>query len=110
MLNSDLERGDAQAIYYGVALLWLVLCLKAPSSDDNLIALAEWIVRREEELHKSSRSAFDRWLLGIAHDPPPSPWEHLGARLADLDLNDRADRLREWVKLIGNELAGSSLN
>jgi len=106
MLHSDLDGEDEQPIYYGVALLWLTLQSNTPTSDQDLIDLAEWIVRHEEEIHKNNRWAFDRWLLGIARDPPPSPWEYLGALLAMLDLNGRAERLREWVKLIGSELAG----
>jgi hypothetical protein len=106
MLNSDLEGMDEQPLYCGVALLWLTLQGNAPTRDQDLICLAEWIVRREEEIHKSRPWAFDRWLLGISHDPPPSPWEHLGERLAMIDLGSRTEQLREWVKLIGSELAG----
>ena len=106
MLNSDLDGMDEQLIYCGVALLWLTLQRSAPTPDQGLIDLAEWIVRREEEIHKSRRWAFDRWLLGISHDPPPSPWERLGERLAMLDLSSRAEQLREWVKMIGSDLAG----
>jgi hypothetical protein len=108
MLHSDLDGTDAQPIYYGVALLWLTLKNGVPSFDQNLIDLAEWIVRHEEEIHKHCRWAFDRWLLGIAHDPPPSQWERLGSRLAMLNLNGRAEQLKDWVKLIGAELSGNS--
>ena len=106
MLHSDLYGADEQPIYYGVALLWLTLQSNLHISDENLISLAKWIVRREDEKHKSCGWAFDRWLLGIAHDPPPSPWERLGEKMAALDLNGRVDELKDWVKLIGNELAG----
>jgi hypothetical protein len=106
MLNSDLDGMDEQSIYCGVALLWLTLQGSATTPDQDLICLAEWIVRREQEIHKSRHWAFDRWLLGISHDPPPSPWERLGERLAMVDLSSRAEQLREWVKLIGSELAG----
>lgn len=106
MLDSDLGGKDAQPVYYGVALLWLVIKSGVITSDPNLIDLAEWIVRHEEEIHKQSRWAFDRWLLGIGNDPPPSLWEHLGSRLSRLNLNGRAEQLKEWVKLIGDELAG----
>lgn len=107
MLHSHLEGPDAQPIYYGIALLWLTLQGSTPASDQGLIDLAEWIVRREEELHRSCRWVFDRWLLGIADDPPPSPWERLGAKIAILDLNGRAEQLRQRAKLIGDELAGN---
>jgi hypothetical protein len=106
MLNSDLEGTDEQPIFYGVGLLWLALHLEPRPSNGDLIELAEWIVRREEELHKTSTVAFDRWLTGIAHDPPPSPWESLGRRLRGFNLDDHRIELREWVKFIGEELAG----
>lgn len=106
MLHADLDGADAQPIYYGVALLWLTLRGSVPTSDQGLIDLAEWIVRHEEEIHKNCHWAFDRWLLGISDDPPPSRWERLGDRIATLDLEGRAEQLRDWVELIGDELAG----
>ena len=108
MLHSDLDGVDAQPIYSGVALLWLVLRNNMGVSDRDLVRLAEWIVDREDEIRQHSRSAFDRWLLGIAHDPPPSSWEEIGAKLARLNLDGRVQQLREWVKLIGEELAGNT--
>jgi hypothetical protein len=108
MLHSDLDRGDAQPIYYGIALLWLVIHRSAPPSDQHLTELAAWIVRREAEIHRSCRWAFDRWLLGIAHDPPPSKWELLGKRLANLELSGHSQGLKDWLRLIGEELAGLS--
>lgn len=89
MLHSDLNGQDEQVIYYGVALLWLTLTHCRSTPDEPLIELVEWIVRHEEEIHKRLPFAFDRWLLGIAHDPPPSPWEVLGAKMATLDLDGR---------------------
>jgi hypothetical protein len=109
MLNSDLEGRDPQPIFFGVALLWLMLQGRSRVSDQDLIEMADWIVRHEAELHTNCTWAFDRWLLGIAGDPPPSEWEHLGAKMATLDLSGRSDGLRNWVKLIGDELAGVSL-
>jgi hypothetical protein len=110
MLHSDLDKEDEQTIYYGVGLLWLALHLSTPPSDQELAELAEWIVSREEEIHRNRTWAFDRWLLGIAHDPPPSRWEHLGARLASLNLGGHTDELQSWVRLIGEQLAGDVCN
>jgi hypothetical protein len=110
MLHSDLDREDEQTIYYGIGLLWLALHLSTSPSDQELIKLAEWIVCREEEIHRNRRWAFNRWLLGIANDPPPSPWERLGLRLANASLSGYTDQLRDWVRLIGVELAGDACN
>ena len=108
MLWTGIEGQDEQTIYFGIALLWLALQQKNPSADDDLIRLSEWIVTHEEELHRARPSAFDRWLLGIASDPPPSPWESVGADLMKLDLRGRRQQLQEWVKLIGSELSGEN--
>jgi hypothetical protein len=106
MLHSDLETGDAQVVYHGVGLLWLALSLKMPMADADLLELAEWIVQREAAIRKRSPQAFDRWLLGIGQDPPPSPWEVLGKKLSVLNMSGHIKELQEWVKLIGEELMG----
>jgi hypothetical protein len=109
MLQSDLEGKDEQVIFYGVGLLWLALHRNPPPPDRGLAALSEWIVRRESELSQQLPGGFDRWLLGIlGNSPPPSPWETLGSDLRSLDLSSHQRQLQEWVKLIGNELAGDS--
>jgi hypothetical protein len=110
MSRADLEGQDEQVIYCGVGLLWLTLHLDSPPPDENLIEIAAWIVRREAEIHKSRPRAFDRWLLGIGHDPPPSPWERLGEDLSQLHLGSHQRELQDWVKLIGNELSGKGLD
>ncbi|MGA7887405.1 MAG: hypothetical protein WCA44_16820 [Acidobacteriaceae bacterium] len=109
MLHSDLEGRDEQVICYAVGLLWLALNLKTPPSDQHLIELSDWIVRREAEIHDGLPSAFDRWLLGIEFDSPPSRWEDLGKRLAALDLSSHSRELADWVQLIGRELAGETI-
>jgi hypothetical protein len=106
MLDSGLEGQDEQVVYFGVGMLWLLLHLSNPPSDTSLIHLAEWIVRREEELAMTLRGSFDRWLLGVGgSSPPPSPWESLGDRLCTLDLSGHRLQLQEWVQLIGSNLA-----
>ena len=106
MLRLDLEGPDERVIYCGVGLLWLALHLEISPPDENLIELSAWIVRREAEIHKTRSWAFDRWLLGIGHDPPPSPWESLGQDLSELELSHHQRELQDWVKLIGAELSG----
>ena len=111
MLRSDLDGTDEQVLYYGVGLLWLLLHRKPLPHDRDLVGLSEWIVRRESELAKRLTGGFDRWLLGIcANYPPPSSWEALGWELRNLNLDSHQMQLREWVKLIGSELAGESVS
>jgi len=109
MSRYDFEGQDEQVVYCGVGLLWLALRLEIPPPDENLIELSAWIVRREAEIHKARSWAFDRWLLGIGHDPPPSPWESLGEDLSQLELGHHQEELQDWVKLIGAELSGEGL-
>lgn len=108
MLRGDLARCDGQVVCFGVALLWLLLKSEQSPADVELIRLSEWIVQRENELHTDRPSTFDRWLLGVTQDPPPSPWESLGAGLRALDLSGHRLQLQEWVHFIGAELAGNS--
>jgi hypothetical protein len=110
MSHSDLEGQDEEVIYCGVGLLWLALRLAAPPSDKDLIELSAWIVQRESEIHKVQTGAFDRWLLGIGNDPPPSPWESLGQKLSKLELGHHQRELQDWVKLIGSELSGDGMS
>jgi hypothetical protein len=105
LLQRDLEGRDGQPIYFAVALLWLILQQSDSSSDNELIRLSEWIVSREEVLHRERPRASDRWLLRIARNLSPSSWEWLGRELMRLDLGHR-QQLQEWVKLIGSELSG----
>lgn len=105
LLHSDLDGRDGEVVAFGVALLWSALNLRTPPSDPQLIELAGWIVGREAEIHEGMPAAFDRWLLGITHEPPPSRWEHLGSRLAALDLSTHSRELADWVHLIGRELS-----
>lgn len=109
MLNSGPDANDVDVVYFGVGLLWLTLQLDTPPPDRDLKGLAEWIVRREEELAKLLPRGFDRWLLGVfPGNPPPSPWEALGEDLSAIDLSGHQTQLREWVKLIGDELSGKN--
>jgi len=105
LLNFGLEEGSEEVCYYGIGLLWLSLQLDTPPPDEKLIALAEWIVRREWELALTLRQ-FDGWLYGIgAGNPPPTAWKLIGVWLCEMDPSSHGPKLREWVSLIGLELA-----
>jgi hypothetical protein len=47
-------------------------------------------------------------LLGAtAHNLYHADWQNLGVALAEMDLGERSGAARDWVKLIGIELAGT---
>jgi hypothetical protein len=105
--NSDPGGTAEQVCYYGVGLLWFALCLREPRFDSTLVTLAQWIARREDELRRLMPFSFDRWPLGVGGgNPPPSDWELLGPELCQLDLSGHSEELKEWVQLIGSNLAG----
>ena len=105
MLDHDPDGADAQVVYFGVGLLWLLLQSPAPYGERDLIDLSEWIVRREAEIHKATSRAKERWLLGIGRDPSPSPWEALGREFSGISFGAQQTELSKWVHFIGNELA-----
>jgi hypothetical protein len=107
LLNSEPEGQDNQVCAYGIGLLWFALQLAPPAADETLVSLSKWIVRRAEEFYVKLYCESDPYLRRIGiDDPPPSIWELLGIALYDLDLSARSPELREWVGLIGQELAG----
>lgn len=106
MLDHDLEGRDAQVVYFGVGLLALLLRSSTQCLDRDLVELAEWIVRREGEIHKATPRATERWLLGIGRDATPSSWEVLGKELSRTSFGIQHQDLSKLVYFIGSELAG----
>jgi hypothetical protein len=97
---------DEQVCFYGIGLLWFALHRPPPPPNRDLLYIAQWIVRREEEIRKRWPRRDERWLLGLsAGNAPPSPWERLGIDLCHLDLSGLSEQLKEWVQLIGSNLA-----
>ena len=97
--------------FFGVGLLWFGLNLGPDTSDEVIISLSEWIVSREQQeaddhgLH-TSRYTY-QWLLGTTFfDQRHSAWKSLGRRLMAFNVDDRSPAARDWVRLIGSQLAG----
>jgi len=106
LLNSEPEGQDEQVCAYAIGLLWFALHLSPAAKDETLIDLAKWIDRRSKELYKDLSSGTDGLPLRMGvGNPPPSPWKLLGTMLFDLNLSVRSPELRDWVALIGQELA-----
>ncbi|HTV15788.1 MAG TPA: hypothetical protein VME68_13795 [Acidobacteriaceae bacterium] len=103
---ANLEGDDLDMLYDAVALLWLTLQALEPPADEVLVALCEWIVLREAQLARSLPGEFDKWLLGICGaNSPPTRWQEIGNWLRDLSLAGHSEPLRDWVHLIGAQLA-----
>jgi hypothetical protein len=129
LLHAEARGRDSQVCVYGVALLWLAIQLNPQIADETPIRLAKWLVPRAKELyvkrrarklyanpirrrmedirlemHKSRGGSLP--LRRVVGNPPPSPWDLLGAALFDLDLGARAPELKELIQQIGLELVG----
>jgi hypothetical protein len=106
MLHSDIDGRDTIVCAYAIGLLWLSLQGSGSVPDEALAALAEWVVRRSDELNAERLSKGHPFPLKIGiDDPPPSPWQHLGTALCNLDISGHSHELRDWIALIGQELA-----
>lgn len=105
ILKSDPEGKNGSIREYGVALLWFVLQLKPAVADEDLIALAQWVVRRADELKWDPRVAEFAGLKGMVIGcQKRSGWEMFGVKLAELDLSHRSPDLQTWVRLIAEQL------
>jgi len=90
---------------YGVALLWFSLQLEPAVADEDLIALAEWVVLRADELKWDPRVAEFSGLKGMVIGcQKRSAWEMFGVKMAELDLGGRSAELQTWVRLIAEQL------
>jgi len=105
MVRSDPEGTNDSLREYGVALLWFALQLKPVVANEDLIALAQWIVRRADELAWDPRlKEFPGLKAMVIGCQKRSGWEMFGVKLAELDLHDRSSELQTWVRLIAEQL------
>lgn len=106
LLKSDPGGQNDSIRGYGVALLWFALRLKPVLADADLTALAQWVMRRADELECNPQlKEFSGCLkaMRIACQKR-SAWEMLGVKLAELDLRERLPDLQTSLKLIAEEL------
>jgi len=107
MLNSEPEGRDNRVCSYGIGLFWFALRLNPPPSDETLISLATWTLRRADELF--GRYSLDR-LPGLremaVESQKRSSWERFGRELSSLDLSWHCSELQVLVKMIGEQLTG----
>ncbi len=100
------QKYDDEDAMLGVIQLYFAL-RSGFADDTRSVGLCEWIAAREAAI--GSCWQFDeRWGLRGHHGNFQSrEWHALGSQLAHLNLNDRDPALREWVRLIGESLAGT---
>ena len=105
MLNSDPEGTNDSIREYSVALIWFSLQLTPHVPDADLIALAQWTIRRADELNwRRSLKEFPGLKAMVIGCQKRSEWELFGVQLSELDLSDRSSDLQTWVKLIAEQL------
>ena len=105
ILKSDPDGTNESIREYGLALLWFALHLKPAAADGDLVALAEWVVRRADELKWDPRVAEFSGLKGMVIGcQKRSGWEVLGMKLAEINLSGRSAELQTWVRLIAEQL------
>jgi len=107
MLNSEPEGRDNRVCSYGIGLFWFALRLNPPPSDETLISLATWTLRRADELF--GKYSLDR-LPGLremaVESQKQTSWERLGRELSLLDVSGHCYELQGLVTKIGEQLAG----
>lgn len=105
ILKSDPDGKNDSIREYGLALLWFSLHLARAVADEDLIALAQWVVRRADELKWDPRVAEFSGLKGMVIGcQKRAAWQTFGLKLADLDLSARTPELQRWVRLISEQL------
>jgi hypothetical protein len=105
MLRSDPEGKNDSIREYGVALLWFALHLKTGVPDEDLISLAQWTVKRADELRwNRSLAEFCGLRQMVVGCQKRSAWELFGVKLSELDLRGRSPDLQTWVQLIAEQL------
>jgi hypothetical protein len=107
LLHSEPEGRDQQVCAYGLGLLWFALQPSARVSDKPLISLAKWVVRRADELFERYPRGNPWGLRGmVVHCQEGLSWETVGAKLLELNLDERSPDLRVWVEVIAEQLIG----
>jgi hypothetical protein len=119
LLHSGPEGPDGQVCAYGLGLLWFALQHPAHFGDQSLISLAQWIVRRADEIYQRPASELqqaDAELKGyspavgnglrqmVIDCHKQSSWEALAIKFLDLDLSSRSSELQMWVRTISERL------
>lgn len=121
LAHSEPEGRDAQVCAYGIGLFWFALKHPAYFSDESLISLARWVIRRADEICESPASTLRR-VDAVSDGRPPingdglremvlscqkqSAWEVLALKFLEIDLNARSEDLQASVRLVADQMIG----
>jgi hypothetical protein len=119
LMHSDPEGRDVQVCAYGVGLFWFALKHPAHFPDESLISLAQWVIRRPDEICESPASALRR-ADAVSEGHPAidgdglremvlgcqkrSAWEVLALKFTELDLSARSTDLQKWVRVVAEKI------
>jgi hypothetical protein len=105
LLKSDPEGNNDSVREYGVALFWFALHLVPHVPDADLIALAQWTIKRADELNwNPSLKEFPGLKAMVIGCQKRSAWEIFAVRLAEEDLAGRSSDLQTWSRLLAEQL------
>jgi hypothetical protein len=105
ILSSDPDGKNDSVREYAVALLWFALQLNPPLPDENMVVLAQWVIKRADELkwHPALKE-FSGLKEMVITCQKRSGWELLGCKLSDIDLDTHSVELRTLTRLIAEQL------
>jgi len=107
ILRVEANEDVAEQGFLMLGLLWLALHFKEPIPDRVVVELCEQISREAHQSVWDPTPGAERWLLGATFfNLRHKKWEQLGLDLTEMDLSGRSSLARDWVRLIGGELAG----
>jgi hypothetical protein len=107
LLNSEPEGQNNQVCAYGIGLFWFALQLDPPPSDETLISLATWTLRRADEFYGGYSLGGLPGLQEMAIEcQKRSSWERFGHELSLLDFSRHCYEVQGLVTMIGQQLAG----
>jgi hypothetical protein len=105
ILQSEPEGNNDSVREYGIALFWFALHLVPHVPDADLISLAQWTIKRADELNwNPSLKEFPGLKVMVIGCQKRSAWETFAVRLAEQELPGRSSDLQTWVKLIAEQL------
>ena len=107
ILAFEQDPNDEEIDVLAVGLLWFSLHLRPHVPDEVVVSLADWIAGRERRSARACGWDSEHFLLGTIYGSQRrAAWKRLGAALCAVDLGSRSIAAREWVALLGGELAG----